>query len=235
MGVVVQSMRGNAQEGSGPVNGLGLFRLLSVSRRLAGLSQGEFGSRGRGGELACGNGSAGEDGDDVVADLSEAAIDKVAVDRRADPSAKLAIAEAGDDGRAARHDAKLAVEYGQGDEFDHLVKQRLFGRDDHALELAVPIGAEGACGHRTEDSQRQAEISKKVKGAVDPHPTPAMLAGHLLGLFLGHFDRADVEERTLGEVVPLAVADLTTRANRVGQRGVLTRLVGEDFGDVERL
>ena len=60
-------------------------------------------------------------------------------------------------------------------------------------------------------------------------------AGHLLGLFLGLLDRADVEERAFGKVVPLAVAELLEAADRVGQGGVLARLAGEDLGDEERL
>src|SRR3954465_8394961 len=59
--------------------------------------------------------------------------------------------------------------------------------------------------------------------------------GHLLGLFLGLLNHADVEEGALGQVVPLAVADFLEAADRVGQGRVLTFLVREDLGDEERL
>ncbi len=49
------------------------------------------------------------------------------------------------------------------------------------------------------------------------------------------FDWANIHERGLGQVIPLAVCDFFEAANRVGDRGVLTRLAGEDFGDKERL
>src|SRR4051812_32267746 len=60
-------------------------------------------------------------------------------------------------------------------------------------------------------------------------------AGHALGLLLGLLDGADVEEGAFGQVVPLAVADLLERADRVLDLRVLAGLVGEDLGHEERL
>src|SRR5262249_8252435 len=48
-------------------------------------------------------------------------------------------------------------------------------------------------------------------------------------------DRADHEERLLGDVVVLALDDLLEALDRVGQLDVDAGLAGEGLGDVERL
>lgn len=78
----IQSMRGDTQQRPGPGDGLGLFSLLKVSCRLASLGSDEFSLGGGGGDLRGGNGSASEDGYDVIADLGEPTIDKVTLGRR---------------------------------------------------------------------------------------------------------------------------------------------------------
>src|SRR5262249_6939679 len=56
-----------------------------------------------------------------------------------------------------------------------------------------------------------------------------------LGLFFGLLDRADVHERALGQVVPLAVGDFFEAADRFGQRRDLPLLAREHFGNQEWL
>src|SRR5262245_35093996 len=58
---------------------------------------------------------------------------------------------------------------------------------------------------------------------------------HALGLLGGLLDGADVHERALGQVVPLAVAQLLEAADGVRQRRDLAGAVGERLGDDERL
>src|SRR5262249_13105562 len=61
------------------------------------------------------------------------------------------------------------------------------------------------------------------------------LLAHLLCLFLGLLDRADVHEGAFGQLVPLAVADLLEAADSLGELGVLAGFVGKRFGDEEGL
>src|SRR5688500_700592 len=56
-----------------------------------------------------------------------------------------------------------------------------------------------------------------------------------LPLGLGLFDRADVHERVLREVVPFALANLFEAADRFGQRRDLARFAGEHLSHKERL
>src|SRR5688572_13664187 len=69
-----------------------------------------------------------------------------------------------------------------------------------------------------------------------PYKFNSLLGGsHLLRLFFGFFDHADVHERTFGQVVPFAVAEFFEAADRFGERGHVTRFAGERFGHEERL
>src|SRR5437868_7200062 len=61
---------------------------------------------------------------------------------------------------------------------------------------------------------------------------PFRLALGLLGRLV---DAADVHERALGQVVPLALAQLLEAADRLGQRRHLALLAGERLGHEERL
>ena len=83
-----------------------------------------------------GNGAIGEDRDDVVGDLDEAAVDVVPQRFAAAADAQLAVAEAADERRTAGRDAGFAVEERQGDEIGGRVEHRRLGRDDDALERA---------------------------------------------------------------------------------------------------
>ena len=73
---------------------------------------------GRGVDLGRRDRAVGQDGHHVVADLGEPAVDEVAPRRAAVPDAKLAEAEAADQGGPAGQDAELAVVERQGDEVD---------------------------------------------------------------------------------------------------------------------
>src|SRR5688572_12825781 len=63
----------------------------------------------------------------------------------------------------------------------------------------------------------------------------AMSSLHLAGLLVGLLDAADVAERGLGQVVPLALAQLLEAADRLLDRRHLALLAGERLGDDERL
>ena len=80
---------------------------------------------GRGVELLGRDGPIGQDRDDVVADLDEAAVDEVAADDIAGLGPQLAKAEPADQRGAARQDTQLAVVERQGDEVDPFVEQGL--------------------------------------------------------------------------------------------------------------
>src|SRR4029077_12648893 len=62
-----------------------------------------------------------------------------------------------------------------------------------------------------------------------------LLLRHLLGLGRRLFDRPDVHERLVREVVPLAVAQLLEGADRVLARAVDAGPAGELLGDEEGL
>jgi hypothetical protein len=58
---------------------------------------------------------------------------------------------------------------------------------------------------------------------------------HLLGLFRGLLDRADVHEGLFGEMVPLAVADFFEAPNGIAKGRDLAGLARKDFGHQKRL
>src|SRR5438045_8423226 len=58
---------------------------------------------------------------------------------------------------------------------------------------------------------------------------------HGLGLRRGLLDRAHVHEGALGQVVPLALAELPKRADRLLERRVVAGLDGEPLGHEDRM
>src|ERR1700730_4950394 len=71
-------MRTNPQPGSGPVDGLGLFVLVVLGRRVAGLRGFELPGGGSRVDLRRWGGAVGQNGDDVIPNLNKPAVDEVA-------------------------------------------------------------------------------------------------------------------------------------------------------------
>src|SRR6185369_3770360 len=95
-------------------------------------------------------------------------------------------------------------------------------------------------GTRDEGRSKSSRVRPCSCSLLVPRPSPLLsssllLAGDLLGLLEGLFDRADHVERLLGQSVALAVENHAEAADRVFQRHVLAGRSGEHFGDVERL
>ena len=145
----------------------------------------------------------------LFAHLGEAAVDEEPARLLAVADAQLAVAEPADERAPAGQHAQLAVVHRQGDEIDGLVEHRPLGRDDDALQRFVQWD----------------------RVAMTYFASLAMRFA-CFGRFL---DAADVHERLLGQVVPLAVAQFLEAADRLGQRRHLALLAGERLGHDERL
>ena len=125
-------------------------------------------------DLVGGEGAVGQDGHDVITDLSEPAVDEVAMNRLIRPGSQLAVAQAADQGRAARQDAKLAVVEWQGDEIDRFIEERFLGSHHEALQPRVGGGRSplfaacfGMTGHRDLGSQGQASYVFAIRYSFD--------------------------------------------------------------------
>src|SRR5262245_11627763 len=78
-------------------------------------------------------------------------------------------------------------------------------------------------------------VSSEWSVQLTTHYSHGLLASHLLRLLRRLFDRTDIHERAFRQVVPLAVAEFLEAADRLGQRGDITRLAGKRLRDDERL
>ena len=62
-----------------------------------------------------------------------------------------------------------------------------------------------------------------------------LLVGHCFGLSRSLFDRTNIHERVLWQVIPLTVAQFFEAADGVFERGEFTLFTGKHFCNKERL
>ncbi len=162
-----------------------------------------------------GDGAIGEDRDDVIGYLDEAAVDVEAVCFVSGADAQLAITESAD--QRERPGAMPASPSKRG-----------------KATKSAGVSSAVVSGVTMMHFRMPAVLAYDVRARFACAAAKLLLL-RFLPLGFGLFDDADVHEGVFGQVVPFAVADFFEAADRFGQRRDLARLAGEHFGDQERL